>query len=447
MLAFDSISAPLSADPVLSREDTTFLHDQAMRIVQAARVAPGEKSGGGINTTPYVMHLPDSHQAYTAFWVRDSNMALGGDFVSETDVRDWIKLTVGTISNKDWQVRPGVLVPAYSVPDHINFDGVATYFPGNYEEGDKQGGGYNDSLPPLDDAFFFLFSVNEQAAMSKSVDFFNSQVKTKDGDLVPLRDLCLKVFDAIPVDVATGIPITGKGTDPNAHGKDFGFCDTILKTGKLMFTAVLRYDAALRIASLYRKAGQPQIADRLLQDAALIKKNLGPTFYREGVTSGEGWLSSATGDCNQPDVWGSAYAVAIGAVDATTAPKVARALLRGFKDRSTVISGNVSEVLPHDPAFPHGWEKSQNNFPTYQNGGYWATPSGWYIVALNTTDPAAAQQMARDYVDFMRANRMEDGVSQAWEWFDPNTNTYVHPQYVASAAFTYGILKRANLLP
>ncbi len=446
-LALACAGASGAAAPVLSREDAAFLREQAAKIVQLARVAPGERSGGHVNSTPYVMHLPDSHQVYTAFWVRDSNMALGGGFVPASDVRDWIKLTVSTVSKRDWQVRPGVLVPAYSVPDHINFDGIATYYPGNYEEGDKQGGSYNGSLPPLDDAFFFLFSVCEEAALSHGLDFFRSKVTDKDGDPVVLLELCRKIYDAIPTNPDTGMPITGDNALPNAHGKDFGFCDTILKSGQLMFTAVLRYDAAVRLAPLYRSAGAPAMADRLLHDAARIKAHLAGVFYHAGAHPEEGWLHSATGDCNQPDVWGSAYAVAVGAVDAATSPKVARALLRGYRDRSTVISGCASEIVIHDPAFPKGWEKTPQPYPTYQNGGYWSTPTGWYIVALNTIDPASARAMAKDFVDFMRSNRTEDGTSQAWEWFNPNINQYFHPQYVASAAYPYNILNRAHLLP
>jgi hypothetical protein len=440
-----SATLPAKAEALLSPEDQAFLHDQAARVVRLARVAPGEKSGSATNTTPYVMHLPDSHQVYTAFWVRDSNMALGADFVSAGDVRDWIKLMCATISNKDWQVRPDVLVPAYSVPDHINFDGKPTFFPGNYEEGDKQGGGDLGAVPLLDDAFFFLFTVNEYASMTKSADLFKSQVATPTGPMI-LSDLCLKVFDAIPVDPATGIPMTGDVHQSNAWGKDFGFCDTIQKSGKLLFTAVLKYDAARRLAPLYREIGNQAAADHLTQVADQIKKNLTTVFYHDSEHPREGWLYSATGECHQPDVWGSAYAVAVGAVDGETARKVERSLLRGYQDRSLVNAGCVSEVLQHDPANPKGWQNTVLPFGIYQNGGYWPTGTGWYIVALNAIDPKAARAMAKDYVEFMHANRLEDGTSQAWEWFNPGINHYEHPQYVASAAFAYGILNRAGLL-
>jgi len=416
-----------------------------MRIVQAARVAPGGKSGDKINTTPYAITLPDSGHAYMALWPRDSNMALGADFVSVDDIQGWIKLMASIIPSANWQVRPGIKVPAYFLPDHVNFDGKATFYPASYDTGTAQGGGTAGCIPPLDDNYFFLFTASEYWSKTKKTDLFKSEVMTPAGPVV-LSDLCLKVFDATPLDATTGLPMTGDINGPD-NARDFGFCDGVWKSGKLMFTAVLRYDAAMRLIPQYRAIGDQAAVDHLKQAAALIKKNLGPTFYHEGSNPGEGWLHSASDFSNQPDVWGSAYAVAVGAVDAETSPKVARALLRGYKDHSTVISGCVSQVLHNDPAHPNGWMKSTCAFGEYQNGGYWGTGTGWYIVALNTIDPNAAHEMAADFIRFLRANVNSVGLTQSWEVFNPDRNEYIHPHYVASTAFAYGILKRAGLIP
>jgi hypothetical protein len=440
---FATLTCGAQAEPVLSAQDQAFLHDQAQRIVNLAHVAPGGQSGGRTNTTPYNMLLPDSQQTYTAHWLRDSNMATGADFVKASDVGDWIKLTAATIRTQNWHVRDGVDVPAYWVPDHINFDGKATYFAGNYEEGDKQGGALFGALPPMDDNFYFLFDVAEYGRMTGKSDYLAEPVTLQDGSSIKLSDLCRKVFDAIPVD-ANGIP--NAGTGPQVNVRDFGFCDAEQKTGKFMFTAVLRYDAAVRLEKLSRAAGDSAGTDYYRDAAALIKKNLGPTFYHESEHPGEGWLWSATGDCNQPDVWGSAFAVSVGAVDDETAQKVARILLRGFREHTVVLGGCVSEVLQHDPANPNGWQHSATPFGVYQNGGFWGTGTGWYIAALNTIDPAAARAMGAEYVNFLRANVTSNGTTTAWEWFNPNTNTYQHSSYVATVALAYGTLQRDGLL-
>jgi hypothetical protein len=455
-------SAILWAEPVLSPEDTAFFHEQASKIIQEARIPAGQTSVSEMspedraalhsqattvsekNETPYAIYTPDGPRVYAAFFPRDSNMALGADFISLEDVQGWIKLMAATIPNADWQVRPGIRVPAYSLPDHIYYDGKPSYFPGP-ARGNDQGGGSFGPQPPLDDPYFFLFTVCQQTDMAKNTDFFKSQVWAPGGN-VALSDLCLKVFDASPVDAETGLVMTGDiDSENNAH--DFGFCDGVFKSGKLLFTSVLRYDAATRLAPLYRKLGLDQVADRLEKAAVLIKKNLGPAFYHEGSTPGEGWLHSATKFSNQPDIWGSAYAVDIGAVDDETAKKVGRALVRGYKDKTTVIRGWVTQILPNDPAHPGGWMKSTCGFGSYQNGGYWGTGTGWYILALNKVDPASARAMAKDYVDYMRASMGPDGVTQAWEVINNHWGEFQHPHYVATMGFPYGLLSRAGLLP
>ena len=441
LAAFSPLSA--TAESVLSPTDQAFLHDQAQRVVNLAHVAPGGMSGGRTNTTPYAMLLPDSQQTYIAHWLRDSNMATGADFVSADDVRDWIKLTAATIGQKDWHVRDGVDVPAFWVPDHINFDGRPTYYAGNYEEGDQQGGGNNGALPPMDDNFYFLFDVAEYQRLSGKTDHLNWIVTTKDGGSMKLGDLCRKVFDAIPVG-SDGIPDAGTG--PQVNVRDFGFCDTIWKTGKFMFTAVLRFDAASRLEILERAAGDTASAGYYHDAAASIRKNLAAVFHHESDHPGEGWLWSATGDCHQPDVWGTAYAVTVGAVDDATAKKLGASLVRGFREHTVVLGGCVSEVLQHDPANPNGWQKTPLPFGVYQNGGFWGTGTGWYLVALEKTDPAAARAMGAEYVNFLRANVRADGSTTAWEWFNPSANNYTHPTYVATVALAYGTLNRAGLL-
>jgi len=445
--------APLSlasarADYLLSPGDTQWFHDQANTIVQEARIAPGETAGtgerpGDKNTTPYVFYVPDGPRAYGAFFPRDSNMDLGADFISEKDVEGYVRLMAATVLQTPWQVRPGIKVPAWTLPDHVYLNGKANYWPGP-QTGNDMGGGSFQAQPPLDDSYFFLFTVAEQARMAGNVDFLKSKVAIAGGE-IPVADLCLEVYYSSPVDPATGLVQTGDiDTPDNAH--DFGFCDGVAKSGKLLFTSVLRYDAAQRLAPLMRKLGHPDLADRMLADAAKIKKNLGPTFYHDTAIPGEGWLHSATNFSNQPDVWGSAYAVEIGAVDKPTGDKVARSLLRGYKDHSLVKNGWVTQVLMNDPKFPKGWQRSTCAFVDYQNGGFWGTGTGWYILALNTIDPAAAKAMTNDFVKDLRANLQPNGTTQAWEVINGFGTQFQHAGYLATVAFPYAQLTEAGLL-
>ena len=41
----------------------------------------------------------------------------------------------------------GLVIPPFALPDHINFDGGAVFYPGTYSSGDDQGNGAYGSCP------------------------------------------------------------------------------------------------------------------------------------------------------------------------------------------------------------------------------------------------------------------------------------------------------------
>jgi hypothetical protein len=433
-----------AAEPVLSRADEIFLKEQARRIVNSARLAAGESSGQWRNTTPYDIHVPGGNMGYPAYWVRDSVMMLGGDFISAEELEGWIRLISGTLRGpEDWHVRPGVIVPAYAVPDHINFDGKPTFYPGNYETGEKQGGHPWGKYPPLDDNFYFITAVYEHWRLTGSLHLFHSQVKTSFGELM-LSDLCEKVYQVPPSDQATGLVVAGDVEKENA--KDWGFCDGEFKSGKLLFPSVLKYVAANQLAQLFEASGQIPKARGYRDDAARIKRAVPLNFFHLTQNQSEGWLHSATGVGNQPDVWGSAFAIQSGAVDTSIIQKVARALVRAFQEKTGVRQGCIRQVLTTDRVNKGGWQLSISKAGTYQNGGYWGTPTGWYISAIDKVDPKAAMGMAKDYIQFLRSNMRADGMAQAWEWFNPDTGEHANALYVATIALPYLSLKKAGLL-
>ena len=433
-----------AAEPVLSQSDEEFLRTQAQRIVQSASLPAGQLSGKWQNATPYDVHVPGGNMGYPAYWVRDSVMMLGGNLISARELEGWIRLTAGVLKGPgDWQVRPGVVVPAYAVPDHINFDGKPTFYPGNYESGDKQGGYPFGKYPPLDDNFYFITAVYDQWKLTGNLALFNAKVKTSFNEM-RLADLCDKVYEQPPSDRATGLLIAGDVKTENA--KDWGFCDGIFKSGKLLFPSVLKYVAALQLAQLSEAAGEPVRAKRYREDAARIKQAIPPTFFRASQNGNEGWLYSATGVGHQPDVWGSAFAIYAGAVDSVTAPKVARSLVRAYREKTAVRDGCARQILTTDTVNKGGWENTGEERGAYQNGGYWGTGTGWYICAIATVDAKAAADMARDFVQFLRTNMRPDGMAQTWEWFNPDTGRHNNPLYVASVALPYLCLKQAGLL-
>lgn len=445
MVAADSIAA----GPLLSDADEVAWREEAGRIVSSARLDPGQTSGKWRNNTPFILHVPGGNMGYPAFWVRDAAMMLGGEFINADELAGWIRLISSTIRAEDWQVRPGVLVPAYTVPDHINFDGRATYFPGNYETGAKQGGKPWGNFPPLDDQFYFLTMIYRHWKVTGNLALFRSKVNTASGEM-PLSELCGRVYRAAPEDPETALVFAGNVETENA--KDFGFCDAESKSGKLLFPSLLKYAAARELAEMFAALGRDSSASPYRRDARLLKASVARVFFRasqqpgEGQSSREGWLHSATGIGAQPDVWGSAFALWSGVLSDEIALPVARALVRAYLDKTAVREGCVRQILTTDRTNHGGWQVSVSPVGVYQNGGYWGTPAGWYIAAMWRSDRNAASAMARDYIQFLRIHRRSDGRSEAWEWFNPDTGRNSNPLYVATVALPYLSLRQAGLL-
>jgi len=401
---------------ILPAADEAYLLEQATQVVAEARLTPGQSSGKWRNETPYTLRVPGGNMGYPAFWVRDAVMMLGAHLVPAGEIEGWIRLMASTLRDRDWEVRPGVVVPAHAVPDHINFDGKPTFYPGNLETGARQGGPPFGKYPPLDDHFYFLTAIYEHWKLTHNIGVFRS-----------LGFVLLKRIYAVAAsDPATGLVEAGDVDTENA--KDWGFCDTVFKSGKLLFPSILKYRAAGQLSELFEAAGETGEARYYRREAARLRRAIVRTFLNP-----DGWLHSATGVGNQPDVWGSAFAVWAGAVGDDTARQVARTLVRAYRDGQVVRQGCVRHL-------PKGeWEKCIAKPDTYQNGGYWGTPSGWYIAAMHRVDPKAAREMAVDYIQFLRQ-------SEQWEWFHPGTGRHANPRYVATVALPYISLLQAGLI-
>jgi hypothetical protein len=428
--------------PIISESDEVFLASQARSILDRAELLPGQSNGKWRNDTPYAVHVPGGNMGYPAFWVRDAVMMLESDFISLTELEGWIRLIASVVRNKDWNVRPGVMVPAFAVPDHVNLNGKACFYPGSYETGSKQGGSPWGKYPPLDDQFYFIFTVYHHWRTSGSTNLFRSPVKTAFGPM-QLSELCERIYRMAPSDAETQICTAGDVDTENA--KDFGFCDSVSKSGKLLFPSILKFVAAGRIAELFSAAGVEEKATAFRVDARKIKAAIPKVFLHLSSDGNEAWLDSATEVGHQADVWGSAYAVYSDAMDPATAHKLSRALVRAYREKTAVREGCVRNLLSNDAANRNGWQSTVSPLGVYQNGGFWGTPVGWYLVAMYRSDKVAAAEMASDYLGFLRRNRDPDGLSQAWEWFNPDTGKTANPLYVATVALPYGCLRAAGL--
>ncbi|MBK7406299.1 MAG: hypothetical protein IPJ41_17250 [Phycisphaerales bacterium] len=423
------------------REDgEVFLRDQARRVIESARLSADAPN----NRTGHDLHVPGGNMGYPAFWIRDAAMMLGADFIGAAELSGWIRLICSTIPEPvDYNVREGVVVPAWSVPDHITFEGKACFYPGSYETGDRQGGAPWGKYPPLDDAFYFLQMIVRHWRLTGSTTPAGPTLTTSARER-PLAEICDHVYDAVPCDAETKLVVAGDVDTENA--KDWGFCDSILKSGKLLFPSLLKLDAARGLSELFGAAGDPDRAARYRQDAETLAAAIKPAFLTSAAEADEGWLHSATGVGNQPDVWGSAFAVHSGAISGDDAARISHALGRAYRERTAVRGGFVRHLLTTDPTNAGGWERSVSPLGEYQNGGYWGTPVGWYISALHKTDEDLARALARDYLTTLRGHLRPDGTAEAWEWVNEERARTANSLYVATVALPYLALQDAGLL-
>jgi len=412
---------------ISAQSNLAYLRELAHSVVDASLVKVGAHiPGGPLNSTGRELHVPGGTQNfYPAFWIRDAAMMLGGDLVPATEVEGWIRLVASVQPGPAGiDFAHGLHVPGFSVPDHIALDGAACWYPGAYAD---QGVGNYGYLPPADDAFYFIQMIQEHERLAPGL--FTRPVKTTWGEHA-LSEVAARAFDSVETDPKTGLVVCESA--PQRTRVDWGFCDSISKTGACLMPSLLRWQASRRLAELCRSNRQPAESARYGKISKQIQASLVATFY-QSLSSREGFLLSATGVGRKDDVWASAFAVWLGILPHPIETAVSRHLLNLYRSKSVVDGGQIRH-LPKDGPFGGYWEKTSCGRDTYQNGGYWATPTGWLVTALAKVDRKASQELLSQYVGFVRQKRT---AGAPYEWINSSTNTFSNANYGSSAGLVY----------
>lgn len=419
-------SQSATSKTVLSQRDSEFLRLQSEQLIAKSL----------LKTAHYTVRSPGA--GYGAFWTLDADLMLGPEpFVPVSELAGWIRCVAATSRGATgWNVRPGVVVPAYSVPNHvIPASELPVFYQGTFATDATQGGGVFGKYPPLDDRFSFIDMVYRRYKQDRQFDY---SVLTPDGE-IRMPDFLDKIYQASPVDRKTGLV---EAADNPENATDFGFCDNILKTGKLLMPSLLRYRAARELSEMNGSIGRKAQAKAYAEGAVLLRNSISLTFFQ----TADGWLHSSTGIGNQADVWGTAFAIANGAVTAKLVKPLCHSLLKGYRDGTAVRRGMVREVPSTDRVNGGFWERSAAPQGSYQNGGYWGMPAGWYIAALAKIDLKAAASMAAEYVSSLRSQLDPQGTTAGWEWITADGTGKGSRYYVATVANVYQSLRAAGLL-
>jgi hypothetical protein len=416
----------------LPAEDLAFLRDLTRDVVQAARIKPGEKRGGSpANSTGCTLIMPGGN--YPSYWIRDFAMALDSGFITEAEMWDHLKLAAQAQNGAEPRLlKNGLMVPPYAIPDHINFDGGAVFYPGTYSSGEDQGNGAFGFLPPVDDHYEFIHIAHRLWRRTGQAGFLRESIQG-----LSILERLRKAFAAPATDPATGLATTGDAR----RAVGFGFCDAIYFTGSLLFPSLLRHRAVGQLADLCRAAGQPGEAGQFTGLSQTIATHLAPVFG-DGPRLG-GWLMAATQVGRQADVWGTLYALHLGVLPGAEASRARQAVAKAFQAGTITLEAAVRHVPRDLDASPTtAWERAMCAHDTYQNGAYWHTPTGWLLEALAQVDTALARRLFDEYISHLKNGDFRKGGDHhaPWECFGAQGRAAQNAIYMTSVALPWSVI-------
>jgi hypothetical protein len=221
----------------------------------------------------------------------------------------------------------------------------------------------------------------------------------------------------------------------------FIFYDAIEMTGDLLMASLIRYRAAVHLAWLATKMDQPEDAKHYADVAQQIRSHIQPVFADTDGTHG-GWLKASNGISGQSDVWGSIYAIYIGAVEGEARAALLRTITAALaKPGEIEFEGALRHVpLSGDASPTTMWEKARHPKNTYMNGAYWHVPIGWLLTILQPEHPELAQTLKRQWLGHLREQQ-----GKVWECIGWDGQANKNPSFGPSITLPLGVLSRGEL--
>lgn len=366
------VSPASQAQSATLPEAVSWLQGEAHRIVRASRRTMSD----GTAAFP-----PQVGLGYEAFWLRDYAYTLEGsvDSYSDKELIDACRLFIRSMRADGAGV------------DCVKFDGTPIYKPGFGTMGEN----------PVADGSQFTVAVA-----------WHTYRKTKDAQLLQeCLDPLIKTMNAVPRNPETRL-VRIKPGEPWDRCP-YGFTDTVHKTGDELFCSLLYVEASRRLADLLIAAGRASDGEKWRMESERVADSVRRVFWDPQM----GLFHAAMVCCREHDIWGSAFAVYLGVADRGQSMAIAECFQKNYA--GIVQNGQIRHLLPGVY-----WEKAGPR-DTYQNGAYWATPTGWFVFTLDLADPALADRTVLDMVRDFQAGG-------ACEWIFNGKRQL--PNYLASAS-------------
>jgi hypothetical protein len=435
ILALATLTAPsVFPDPA----SMAYLESLTKAVVEAARVRPNQKVPGApadVNSTGITLLQPGGQSGYPSYWIRDFSMSLDCGYVTPEEMHGALILTAMSQNGPtERKLTSGGIIPAHAIPDHIRFDGRPVFYPGTYSYGEDQGADPWGPLPPADDHYYYVHIAYRLWMATGDAAFLKDSVNG-----MTLGERLQRAFDAVPTDAKTG----AVACVPSNRCVGFGFDDSVYMTGAMSFATLLRYQAAVELAEMLRAAriGKPRTATWFRDEARRIASHL-PALFCDPEKVG-GWLRGSTGISNQADVWATLFALHLGVLSKDVAEKARQTVAEAVKNGTIEYMGAVRHVPTNlDARADSAWERSVAGLNTYQNGGYWHTPTGWLIEALWQVDKPAAKKVLASYIAHLKAGDFRKGGQAPVECLGPlNGGWTQNPCYMTSVTLPLAVLK------
>ncbi len=361
-------------------EMETWLEQEAEKQIMGCRVT-------GFDST--TLYTPDGEGNYKGMWTRDFGYMVENAFhlIPNGDVKNAIVYLL------NGRRADGC------IPDRVRADGLAIYSAGPVDNplGD----------PPSDNTQFMVKLVAEYVKNTQDIEFFKSCSKKLDA-----------AMDYVPRSVDGLVYI-----DPRFPHSPYGFTDTIQKTGELLFSSLLYWEACWELTALYKQTGDKQMVSEYGKRAKTIEKSLEKLWDKDS-----GMFYAATIDCRQIDIWGNAYAVYIGF---PLGDKKSRIVDFLYNNREKyIMNGQIRHLTE-----PETWKKTLIPVKpgTYQNGAYWGTASGWIAFALLEKYPEQSSKILTDLISDYQQRGPYECI---------NVDYVKINNYVASAVNPLGVIKK-----
>jgi len=373
LIPVGNVSADEKNDLPMSLSDAvSWLEKEAHRIIRASE----REMKDGTSAFP-----PQVGIGYEAFWLRDYEYTLEGSINSYSDKElvDACRLFVKSLRSDGAGV------------DCVKFDGTPIYKPGYGSMGDN----------PVADGSQFTVGVA-----------WHTYQKTRNAELLSeILERLVKTMEAVPRNPETHLVHIAAGKDWDRC--PYGFTDTVRKQGDVLFSSLLFVQACRQLSELLLSAGREIESRKWKKESMLVAKSVRNVFWDPKV----GLFRAATVKCREHDIWGSAFAVYLEVADNSQSKSI-----------STYFKEHYEEIVQHGQIrhLPGGvyWEQGCAR-DSYQNGGYWATPTGWFMYTLDLTEPALANRTVVDMVSHFQQYG-------ACEWINGKQRKL--PNYLASAS-------------